>query len=66
MLKLISRILSLMICFQLAVGCNTYTTSTTINTPELPLAEWFIRFNGIISKTFNSLSDSLFPRAMAA
>ncbi len=66
MLKLISRILSLVICFQLAVGCNTYSTSTTINDLEAPVPDGFIRFNGIISKAFNTITNSIFPQAMAA
>jgi len=66
MSKVLSRFLSLIICLQLAVGCNAYQTSTTIKTPESPIPSGSIRINGIISKTFNAISDSLFPQAMAA
>ncbi len=64
--RLAARVLSFILCFQLAVSCNTYEASTTISSSLNPVPEGFIRLNGILSKTFNILSDSLMSSAVAA
>jgi hypothetical protein len=64
--RLGARILSLILCFQLAVSCNNYEASITVSNFLNPIPEGSIRFNGILSKTFNLLSDSLMSSAVAA
>jgi hypothetical protein len=64
--RLGARILSFILCFQLAVSCNSYEASTTVSNSLNPIPEGFFRLNGILSKTFNVLSNSLMPSAVAA
>ena len=57
MFRLLTRIICLMICFQLAVGCNSSQLSLTGG-------ETF-SFTGLIVKTFNNVNNLVFPSAMA-
>ena len=57
MFRLLTRIICLMICFQLAVGCNSSQLSVTGG-------ETF-SFTGLIVKTFNNVNNLVFPSAMA-
>ena len=64
MKKTLSQILSFVICTQLLVGCNSYTSSVQTSF-QLPSDEDFFEISGSIASTFSRLSNALISTAAA-
>jgi hypothetical protein len=60
MFRLLTRIICLMICFQLAVGCGLNSAQLSVTGADT------FSFKGLIVKTFNNVNNLIFPSAMAA
>jgi hypothetical protein len=65
-MKTLSRILSLIICFQLMVGCNQVSTSSGTIKTKAPGSSDTMTISGSIASTIHHLTNLIIPNAMAA
>ena len=65
-MKTLSRILSLIISFQLMVGCNQVSTSSGTIKTKAPGSSDTMTISGSIASTIHHLTNLIMPNAMAA
>lgn len=66
-MNIIGRILSLILCFQLGVGCNSAAQKGgDIIAPRAPTSSDTVELSGSIASAIHLLSDMFWPRAIAA